>query len=1144
MDVRLLGALSVTIGGQSVPISAPRERTLLASLAAHVGRAVSAEKLMSYVWGDAAPKSAAKTLQVYVSHLRRALGAEAIETAPGGYRLAIDANSVDAGRFEQLLHRARRARAEGRLAEAIEALRSASALWSGPVVPELSSTIDGRALATRLEELRRQADEDLAEARLESGDDDGLVAELAGVVAGDPLRERSWALLMLALYRTGRQGEALDAYQEARRQLVGILGLEPGSELRRLEKAILEQDPLLDATRPAATPWSPPHPPGLAPAERFVGRADQLARLLAEHKRVIADQVGRLVMVTGEAGVGKTALAAQFGSRAHADGAVVLYGRCEREPGLPYQPWVDALDAWGRAAPIADLELIREDHGDVVNTILPGVRLRFVEPWSETTSEQSRTRRRRVFDAVADVLSTAARRPVVLVLDDLQWGSEATLLLLRDIIRRATPALVLGLWRDTDVGGTASGLLYELAYEPNAVAITLEGLSVEEVSALAGSDSEVGDDRVPAEILHRRTAGNPLFVTSLLAMPPGVSVADDRALTATIDERLRGLSTDALAVVAIAAVIGSSCDLALLGAVAPRRASVADAVGEAVIAGIIRRRTDDVFDFTHDLVREVLVASHTATDRAEVHARTGDALERLRGGDPGADAALAHHFLAAASVGRGSDGARYSLAAARAAIRGAAFEEAVTHCERGLRGLEFDDTPDEVLRADLYLAIAEARLAQPNPSKISEAAMRAAVAARRANAVDRLARAAVLHTEGAVYGTPDVASVELCEEALRQLDDRTPLRAEVLGSLAFTMVVGEGRIRDATLLAAEAVRIAEASGDHRALLRSQLARGVALLGTANVEELSTTAEAVLRSARRTEDPFGWMWGVRLRAVARLQAGDVAGFDRDASTLSDWATAEARSLAMGWASVWRAMRALLDGPLGDADALVLDVGARSAESPNLLNAFTAQLFYLRREQDRLDEIRPLIADAVLREPEIIGFRVAAATAEAALGSLDAARFELSRLGAGAFAAIPRDLSWPGVVSLLAELAVQVHDRAAASSLRELLLPHHGQLLVVANGVVSPGAADRFIAMLCGAVGAHDEADGLFVAAADQEARAGCKAAQTRTLLAHAQFAVERGERPRAMELLALSESMARPLGLTAVLASIAEASAGH
>jgi DNA-binding SARP family transcriptional activator/tetratricopeptide (TPR) repeat protein len=254
LDVRLLGPLEVSIDGGSVAIGGPKPRALLAVLALEAGRVVSVDGLVESLWPGEPPETAAHAVQVYVSQLRKTLGNETIATRPPGYVLQLDPVHVDVHRFARLVGEGREALGGGDAAAASSVLRDALALWRGPALADFTYEPFAQTDIARLEELRAVAFEERIEADLVLGRHAELVSELEALTETQPLRERPRAQLMLALYRSGRQADALAAYRDARETLVEELGIEPGPELRKLEAAILRQD---DALLPPDGPAAP-----------------------------------------------------------------------------------------------------------------------------------------------------------------------------------------------------------------------------------------------------------------------------------------------------------------------------------------------------------------------------------------------------------------------------------------------------------------------------------------------------------------------------------------------------------------------------------------------------------------------------------------------------------------------------------------------------------------------------------------------------------------------------------------------------------------------------------------------------------------------------------------------------------------------
>jgi DNA-binding SARP family transcriptional activator len=277
IEVAVLGPLQVTSTGTPVHIGPPKARAVLSLLALHAGRTVPVTVLTEALWDEDPPRSAAKALQLYVSFIRRTLPMGAIVTVPGGYLLRMAADDVDAARFALLRQQALEWLDEGRPDAALGALREALAMWNGSALPDLAEHPKGQAEIARLEELRRSAEEALGEAQLRLGRHAFAVADLEAAVAAEPLRERRWAQLITALYRAGRQADALRAYERLRVILAEQLGIEPSAPLQALEAAVLAQR--VDLDLPGGAPRFPdPVAAGRGPLSRGCGRSRAYGR--------------------------------------------------------------------------------------------------------------------------------------------------------------------------------------------------------------------------------------------------------------------------------------------------------------------------------------------------------------------------------------------------------------------------------------------------------------------------------------------------------------------------------------------------------------------------------------------------------------------------------------------------------------------------------------------------------------------------------------------------------------------------------------------------------------------------------------------------------------------------------------------------
>jgi DNA-binding SARP family transcriptional activator len=301
LQFRVLGPLEVLVDGTPARLGGPRQRSLLALLLVHANEVVPVARLVDEVWGDDPPLTAGNVLQTYVSQLRKALGREAIGTRGRGYVVAVADGALDLRRFERHAGAGAQARADGRSSDAAAQFRAALALWRGAALSDLAEEPCARTVAARLDGLRLLALERAIEADLACGRDAELIAELDALVAAHPLHERFRALQMLALYRSGRQADALEAFRRGREALVAELGLEPGAALRDLQRAILEQDPALSAPRAPSVPA-----PIAADPRRVMAAAFALAALpaLAALGEALADGSQReVVLATSVANV-------------------------------------------------------------------------------------------------------------------------------------------------------------------------------------------------------------------------------------------------------------------------------------------------------------------------------------------------------------------------------------------------------------------------------------------------------------------------------------------------------------------------------------------------------------------------------------------------------------------------------------------------------------------------------------------------------------------------------------------------------------------------------------------------------------------------------------------------------------------------
>ena len=664
-----------------------------------------------------------------MSNLRRALEpgrparapSRVLVSQPPGYRLAVGAGDLDAARFAALAGEGHRLLEAGRPAAAAGVLREGLGLWRGPALAEVADEGFAQAERNRLEELRVAALEDRLAADLDLGGHAAAVAELEELAGRYPFRERLAGLLMLALYRSGRQAEALQAFQAARRALADELGIDPGRWLRQLETGILRQDPGLDWTPPPQEPGPPPGGTGgsageadsmlaasvtqrpAAAADELVGRDDQLAAL----EGVLAgarDGRGPVVLVAGEPGIGKTRLAEEAARRAAAAGIQVAWGRCHEGDGPPtLWPWAHVVRQLTAELAPGQLAAMLGPSAAWLGPLMPEL-AGPARPAGPPPLADLGAARFQLNQAVAGLLRRLAdTRPLLVVVDDLHWADAPSLSLLAFLAADLKDAslVVVGTYRDVEVvpGRPLADTLGALAREPVVERISLGGLDRAGVARLVGRT--IGGR--PAEPLLQavvdRCGGNPFFITELLRLlqserrlaAPDAAVAARREVPVGVRDVLRArlarLPAQTATLLMVAAVAGRGFDLDLIEAVTGLDDEPAlDAAEAAVLAGLVIEddRAAGRYRFAHALVRETIYEDISRARRARLHARVADALVATRGAEPEPAAEMAYHCWQAAPVIGAGRALPYLLRAGEQAVAQLAYEAADEQFERAL----------------------------------------------------------------------------------------------------------------------------------------------------------------------------------------------------------------------------------------------------------------------------------------------------------------------------------------------------------------------------------------------------------------------------------------------------------------------------
>ncbi|MDX8033347.1 BTAD domain-containing putative transcriptional regulator [Lentzea sp. BCCO 10_0856] len=836
----------------SARLGGPKQRAVLARLLIARRRVVPVRVLVADLWEDP-PDGALGTVQTFVGALRKALEPDRPPRTPStllvteGAGYALRAEDVDAWRFEEML------------GGDLSVLDSALALWRGPAYAEFADEHWARAEIDRLEELRLVALERRAEAALALGRTAGVVADLRAHLAEHPWREKAWSLLALALYRDGRQGDALEAVRAARHALVENLGVDPGASLRALEADILAQSPRLM--------------PSTAPS--LVGRSAELAALEAA---VPAAGLG-IALVTGEAGVGKTALAEAFREVVGGRGWTTVWARCPEDAPVAW-PWQQVVESLGEKLAVADRFHLRR--------------------------------------AIVSTVESAA--PVLIVLDDLHQADEETLAVLAAFTTHQLSGRVL------IVATTRAVVPSEALARAEPVRVELRGLGEESVGVLVRSITGGSPD---VRVIHERSGGNPFYVKELarLFAAGGDLGAVPAGVRDVIRHRLAALPAEARTVLHQASVLGRDVEVDLLAALADERvpgasddvlgagagaeARVLDALDVALAAGFLVEEAPGRARFTHALVRDTLYEDVSLTRRARWHSVVAAALESLRPDDVHL---LAHHYLLAGARG---DKAVRALAAAAESTRSpraaARLWQAAVEASGGTR-------------LDLLTGLVRALAVSGD---LEAARARRSDALRLAGDAEAMADVIGSFDVPGIWTTNDdpVHSAELvtaAERTLAAFPGPTATRARLLATIAMEQRGTGDRLAEA----AEAETIARDLGDPALLAFALNARfmhtfhrtGLAPERAAIGRELLSVASA---HSLVTHEVLGHL--ILIQAHAALAEFDTA--DQHAAAADDLARRHDLPLVSVFTEWYAALKLAASGQVAEADRAYRAAAAR-------------------------------------------------------------------------------------------------------------------------------------------------------------------------------------------------------------------------
>jgi transcriptional regulator with XRE-family HTH domain len=898
-----------------------------------------------------------------------------------------------------------------------------------------------------------------------------------------------------------------------------------------------------------------------AASGNFVNRGRELDAL---REAWSSAQAGRrvLALVSGEPGIGKSALTAQLAQSARAGGGLVLYGRWVEGVPAAYRAFREALADFARACPE---ELLRRDLGDLggeIALLFPRLarRIGAAAAPAVTAAEAERFR---LFESLDTWLQRmGARHPVLLVLDDLQWADRPSLHLLSHLMqaRRSSPLLAVAMYRDRELAGSElEALLPSLARDIDCRPVALRGLGHDAVTELL--EATVGrkfgepESRTVAE-LERETAGNPFFLLEMARHLSERGVFGREAVRfsepAEIPDSVRGMVRSRLGrvsdrcaeVAAIASVIGERFDTDLVASVAALDdAATVDLLDEAARAGLITEVDDepDLWWFRHALTRRVIAEELSRNRRVRLHQRIGEILQSRPGVSP---AELAHHFGAAASRGTADKAITYERLAGQRAMAEVAAEVAVPHFQSALDLLDRfgpDKLDDQSLRIELLLELAGAHDRAGEYAARDERFTEAADAARRLGNDELFLRAA-LGYGGILPATvsPDRRAQALLAEALVQAgelgEQAGRATATILARLAHWLH-NERPYAERLQISDRSVAMARGLGDRRTLATVLLHRCWALDGPGDVDDALRVAGEILAIGEELADPELRLEGLRIRLAAQFEKAQHPAATATAREMKNLAEQVRHPEFIRLAAMWDVTAANTEGRYADAARLGGDL-ARQLQRighPQAQLIPVAQAFPQGLLQGLAAHYAPLFEGLSTSEPANIAWPAITAWCLAESGQRDRAAALLHRMEPAAAQEADHNYLWWAVIVGFANAADLTADQPWARVLYDLAAPYagHNATLGVASFL---GAADHWLGVLAGTAGRLPEAGAHLQAALARHRDMGSRPLTALSEAAYSRVLSARGHPADTERARLLAESALRTadeLGLAAI-----------
>lgn len=1145
-----MGGFQVSVAGSPVRDDVWRlrhARSLVKILALNPDRSLHREQVMEMLWPGVDNHSAIGRLNQVLHAARRAL-IQLIGSDQEPQNIIRHQNQllvllpefaveIDVREFEDAATRALRQRDLPAIEEAIER-------YTGVLLPEDRYEEWSIAPRQELDHLFVSLLHTSATLLGERGNQAAAIDALRRSLAVDPSSEESHVRLMRLYAATGRRQRALQQF--ARLQEIFRKGDIPelSAATMELHQAILENRFETLPPAPAQTRQEE-----YEPDLQLFGRDAEITALSRSIEEGLSWR-GRVLLISGDAGIGKTVLAEQVATPWRTSGrALVYWGRCHPDVGVPaFWPWSQVLRGY-----LADHDsmTVGRDLGRgaaLVAQLVPEVedRIGMLARNQRTTAS-----RFELFEAVSSsIRRIAGHHPLLLVLDDLHWADRSSLLLLEYLAgeMRSSPVVVLAIYRESDIDRhhPLHQTISLLNRQQENRSMVLTGLSIEDAGKIVSSTAGLEPSGRLAARIHELTEGNPFFVgeiARLLEQRDDGDAGEPLAIPAGIREimrqRLSAVSAETRQVLDIAAVFGREFGIHMLSMVIETpRDRLVDILDEAVGARLLTERLSDpgMYRFSHALIRETLYDELGTSRRTEIHWAIANMLDQLYDANDELHLSeLAHHFYRATPRSDVADTANYLARAGQRAMEQVGFDEASGYFARALQVLDLATPVNYPWRCKLLLALAGAQRSAGESLRSRETALQAATLARRLNLPDHLAHAATTVAWSSMEIRPyDEQVIQLLEEALERIGpaDSIP-RVQLLSALVRALDYS-GEIERRATLGQEAVAVARRIGDHETLVDALESRMKSAVRPDVLESTLADAEEIIQLAERTGDGYMAILGHWWRIDVMLALGNMAEVDRSLEIAVAIAEERDEPRRRWEARSYQTMRAMLAGRFDEAEQLAnvaLEIGARAAPRPSR-TTWVVQMLLIRLEQGRASELEADLRDRILTYGDYPYYRALLTLLLLDAGRDDEARKVYDRLVANRFEDIPRDLIWLTTLSLLARLAHAFNDVASAGLLYDLLRPWPERGVAPDAIEFCLGSSSHYIALLAATVGDHDGAKRSFAGAIAMHERMNAQPWLAHSLFACAAWIQEsKGSTEEAGALATRARQIASDLGMT-------------